>query len=165
MPGKEIPMKVDQLMSHPVRTCSASDMLDRAARLMWEHDVGCIVVESNGRIDGIITDRDICMAGRFAGKPLWGIRVGEVMSRPVETVHRKDSVETAERLMRIMRVRRLPVVNDSNNLVGLVSLDDLAREAGAQRSGRKVEVSAEQVAGTLAEICEPLASMRDPEFR
>lgn len=159
MPGKEIPMKVEQLMSHPVRTCSASDMLDRAARLMWEHDVGCIIIVSDGRIDGIITDRDICMAGRFAGKSLWEIPVRDVMSRPVETVHQNDPVETADRLMRTRRVRRLPVVNDSNDLVGLLSLDDLAREVGAKREG--VEDSAEQVAATLAEVCEPTGSTTD----
>ena len=152
-------MKIEQLMSHPVRTCSASDTLDRAARLMWEHDVGCIIVESNGRVEGIITDRDICMTGRFAGKPLWEIPVGEVMSRQVEMVHRKDSVETAERLMRIMRVRRLPVVNDSNDLVGLVSIDDLAREAGSYR--HEVEKSAEQVAATLAEVSAATGSTTD----
>lgn len=152
-------MKIEQLMSHPVRTCSASDMLDRAARLMWEHDVGCIVVESDGRVDGIITDRDICMAGRFAGKPLWEIPVRDVMSRPVETVQQNDPVETAERLMRAKRVRRLPVLNDSNDLVGLLSVDDLAREVGAEREG--VEDSAEQVAATLAEVCEPTGSTTD----
>ena len=154
-------MRVEQLMSHPVRTCSASDTLDRAARLMWEHHVGCIIVESNGRIDGIITDRDICMAGRFVGKPLWEIPVGEVMSRPAATVHQNDPLETAEGLMRTRRVRRLPVVNDSNELVGLLSIDDLAREAGAQREGEKVEGSAEQVAATLAEVCEPTGSTTD----
>lgn len=154
-------MKVEQLMSHPVRTCSVSDTLDRAARLMWEHDVGCIIVESSGRIDGIITDRDICMAGRFAGRPLWEIPVSEVMSRPAETVHPDDPIETAERVMRTRRVRRLPVVNDSNGLVGLLSIDDLAREAGAQRERKKVEDSAEQVAATLAEVSEPTGSTTD----
>ena len=154
-------MKVEQLMSHPVRTCSASDMLDRAARLMWENDVGCIIIDSDGRIDGIITDRDICMAGRFVGKPLWEIPVGEVMSRPVETVQQHESIETAERLMRARKVRRLPVVNDSNDLVGLLSIDDLAREAGAQRERKKVEDSAEQVAATLAEVSGPTGSTTD----
>jgi CBS domain-containing protein len=148
-------MKIEQLMSHPVRTCSESDMLNRAAQLMWEHDVGCIVVESNGRVQGVITDRDICMAGRFRGQPLWAIRVGEVMSRNVETVHPKDTVETAERLMRARKIRRLPVVDDSNVLVGLISLNDLARETGVRHGRRKAEVTAEQVAETLAEICEP----------
>jgi len=152
-------MKVEQLMSHPVRTCSVSDTLDRAARLMWEHDVGCIIVESNGRIDGIITDRDICMAGRFAGRPLWEIPVSEVMSRPAETVHQNDPIETAERLMRTRRVRRLPVVNDSNDLVGLLSIVDLARAAGIYR--QEVEKSAEEVAATLAEISAPSGSTTD----
>jgi len=152
-------MKVEQLMSHPVRTCSVSDTLDRAARLMWEHDVGCIIVESSGRIDGIITDRDICMAGRFAGRPLWEIPVNEVMSRPAETVHPDDPIETAERVMRTRRVRRLPVVNDSNDLVGLLSIVDLARAAGLHR--QEVEKSAEEVAATLAEISAPSGSTTD----
>jgi len=61
--------------------------------------------------------------------------------------------------MRAKRVRRLPVLNDSNDLVGLLSVDDLAREVGAEREG--VEDSAEQVAATLAEVCEPTGSTTD----
>ncbi len=92
MPGKEIPMRVEQLMSHPVRTCSASDMLDRAARIMWGTTWGASSSSRMVGVDGIITGRDICMAGRFAGRALWEIPVGEVMSRPVETVHWPRSV-------------------------------------------------------------------------
>src|SRR6516165_9630121 len=98
-------MKVKEIMSHPVRTCSESDTLDRAARLMWEHNVGAIVVEADGRVRGLITDRDISLAGRFTGRPLWTIPVSEVMSVNVEVVRSHDSVDIAERLMRTRQIR------------------------------------------------------------
>jgi CBS domain-containing protein len=148
-------MKVEQIMSRPVLSCTDTDTLNRAAQVMWENDVGCVVVQANRKLVGIITDRDICMAAYTRGEPLSAIRVSEVMTRTVETVLASDRVETAERLMREKRIRRLPVIDASKALVGFVSLNDLALEA-EQRHGRKAaEVTALDVTATLAEIGKP----------
>ena len=155
-------MKVKEIMSHPVRTCSESDTLDRAARLMWEHNVGAIVVEADGRVRGLITDRDISLAGRFTGRPLWTIPVSEVMSVNVEVVRSHDSVDIAERLMRTRQIRRLPVVDDSWKLVGFLSLDDLARESRQRHGRRRAAVGADHVGATLAAICERYGASSPP---
>ena len=143
-------MRVEEIMSSPARTCLEDDTLDCAARLMWEHGVGAIVVELDGRVRGLITDRDICLAGRFPGKGLWTIPVSEVMSASVDVVMSQESVDVAERLMRTRRIRRLPVVDTSWKLVGLLSLDDLAGESRDEQS----EVRPQHVGATLAAICQ-----------
>jgi CBS domain-containing protein len=145
-------MRVEEAMSRPVRTCKDNDTLDHVARLMWEHGVGSVVVEAKGRVRGVITDRDICLAGRFYGKGLWTIPASEVMSINVDVVLSHDSVDVAERLMRTRQIRRLPVVDESWNLVGLLSLDDLARETRTHEGRGKPAVRAEDVGKTLAEI-------------
>ena len=80
-------MQVRQLMNQPAVTCSPRDTLHRAAGLMWEHDCGALpVVDDNGHIAGMITDRDICMAAYTQGRPLHAVPVNEIMSRTVFSV-------------------------------------------------------------------------------
>jgi CBS domain-containing protein len=147
---------IEQLMSRNVRCCGADETLDEAARLMWDNDCGCVpVCSSNGtpRVIGMITDRDICMAALFGGKPLAELRVADAMSRSVHVCRPSDSPAAVERLMRERRVRRIPVADASGRLLGIVSLADLAR-AGRRSSA---DVTETDVGATLAAICEPSA--------
>jgi len=155
-------MKVQELMSRPVRTCTENDTLNRVARLMWEHSVGAIVVEAEGRVRGLLTDRDICLAGRFSGRALWTIPVSEVMSGRVQVIRSQDSVDVAERLMRTRHIRRLPVVDDTWKLVGLLSLDDLARESRQRHGRRRIAVRTDDVGATLGEICARYGASHSP---
>ena len=73
-------MKVEQLMSRDVKTCQATEMLNRAAQLMWENDCGCVpVVDEDGRAVGMITDRDVCMAAYTQGRLLDALPVASAM--------------------------------------------------------------------------------------
>jgi CBS domain-containing protein len=145
-------MNVEDLMSRPAYTCSPTDSLNTAAQLMWERDCGAIpVVDEMGELVGIVTDRDICMAAYTQGKQLHAIPVAVAMTRQVYWCKPGDSIETAERLMRENRVRRVPVVDGSKRPVGLLSLDDLARDACSRREAA-VERGFIQ---TAAAICEP----------
>lgn len=152
-------MKVEQLMTHEVKTCSESDTLNRAAELMWESDCGCIpIISSNGdgKVIGIVTDRDIAMAAYTQGKQLWAIPVAEAMARKVIACHASDGVSQAEALMRDNQVRRLPVLDQNEHLVGILSLNDVAREAQREVSaGKRAEVTEDAVAETLAFVCQP----------
>jgi len=77
-------MKVEQLMKREIKVCSEADTLNRAAELMWDSDCGCIpVIRANGdgRLIGIITDRDIAMAAYTQGRQLWAIPVGSAMAQ------------------------------------------------------------------------------------
>lgn len=121
-------MNVGELMTRDVRTCAPSDSMNDAARIMWERDCGCVpVVEADGTVVGMITDRDICMAAYTQGRRLMYMNVGSAASKNVVTVGPNDSIRRAEELMRDAQVHRLPVVDTAGRLVGLLSLSDLAR--------------------------------------
>jgi CBS domain-containing protein len=151
-------MRVEDLMSKQVHWCRPEDSMDRAAQLMWDHDVGVIpVCTSDGatRLVGIITDRDIAMCALFRGKALHEIVVSEGMTRDPRVARPQDSPSEAEQTMRQARVRRLPVVGENDALLGIVSLADLGREASREPAGRERDVSTGEVADTLAAIVSP----------
>jgi CBS domain-containing protein len=148
-------MKVEQLMTREVKACTAEEMLTAPAEIMWNHDCGTVPVVStdgNGRVVGIITDRDVAMAAYTQGKPLWQIPVSVAMTSKVVTCRLDDGVSRAQQLMRENRVRRLPVVDQSGKLAGMISLGDIAREAERERSSPRKEVAAQDVGETLAAI-------------
>lgn len=106
-------MKVKDLMVPSVRTCFTNDDLAKAARLMWEHDCGCVpVLDDQARIVGMITDRDISMAVFFQGVPMSEIRISRVMSRQLFVCPSDDDLSSAETIMSDKKVRRLPVLNE-----------------------------------------------------
>jgi CBS domain-containing protein len=147
-------MQIKEIMSHPAVTCPATSTLDQVARLMWEFDCGIIpVVNDDGRLEGVVTDRDICMAAYTQGRALPAIAVTTAMARKTVAVHADDTVDQAEELMRASQVRRLPVLDEDGRPAGLVSLNDLARLAAR---ARKSGVDRELVQ-TLAAVCQPRA--------
>jgi CBS domain-containing protein len=145
-------MRIKEYMSKPVITCPDSGTLDHAARLMWEFDCGIIpVVDAEGRLTGVVTDRDICMAAYTQGRLLRDIPVTVAMATRVVAVHGDEIVETAELLMHDNQVRRVPVIDNDRRPIGIVSVNDLARLAArSKRSGVEREL-----VRTLAAICEP----------
>jgi CBS domain-containing protein len=148
-------MDISGLMTRKVSCCTPDDSLAKAARLMWDHDIGSVpVVDGQGRALAMITDRDICMAGYLTGKRLGEVSTGSAMSRKLVSCKETDSSETAEELMRASQVRRLPVVDAAGKLVGIISLNDLAR-ASVDVRGRPKAVELQRMVTTLAAICEP----------
>ena len=150
-------MRVDQIMTREISTCRQDDSLERAAQLMWDEDCGCVpVVSGDGtlRIEGLITDRDICMCALFEGKPLQELRVAQAMAKQVLACKASDPVGVAERAMAEGRVRRLPVLDEENSLIGMLSIADLAREA-ARGTGSQKAVMESEIRDTLAAICQP----------
>jgi len=147
-------MRIKELMSHPVVTCPQRTTLDDAARLMWEYDCGIIpVVDDDGRLVGVVTDRDICMAGYTQGRVLREIPVVSAMASQVVAAHANDSVESVEALMRVDRVRRIPIVDSERRPVGIASMNDLALRAARVH---KSTVDRE-IVETLAAVCQPRA--------
>jgi CBS domain-containing protein len=147
-------MKTTELlmMSNPV-TCQQSDSANHAARLMWDHDIGALpVVDGDGRLCGMVTDRDLCMAAYTQGKPLAAIDVSTSMAREVISVGAHDDASRVAELMAQHRVRRLPVVDDERRPVGIISLHDLA---GRSDVAPGALVSEHEVASTLRAICTP----------
>lgn len=153
---REKRMTVGDLMTTDVKTCGSNDGLDVPARLMWANDCGSVpVVDENGHVLGMLTDRDICMAALTQGGPLTELRVSNAMASVVYSCVPEDLLATAEDLMGLHRIRRLPVITTDGRLVGILSLSDLAREASRQRSRKKkADVTVDGVSKTLAAVCE-----------
>jgi CBS domain-containing protein len=103
----------------------------------------------------MITDRDICMAAYTQGLPLHAIEVSRAMSNRVFACAPGDDVAHAEQLMREHQIRRLPVVDDAGHVVGVLSMNDVAREAARELDMRKQEVSPRDLVQTLAVVCQP----------
>jgi CBS-domain-containing membrane protein len=146
-------MLVEQLMSRTPYTCQPSDMLDVPARVMWERDVGCVaVVDENRKAVGMITDRDICMAAYTTGGRLYEMNVMRTLNRPLVSCSPGDSIAAAERLMSEHQVRRLAVVDAFGALVGVISQNDLVREAVDENESRRREISGNEVLRTIHAI-------------
>jgi CBS domain-containing protein len=127
---KEAPMNVEKLMSTDVKSCMPDHNLACAARIMWEGDCGCVpVVDGGGRVVGMITDRDICMATYLNGRLPHELRISDFMSQSVLCCHPRDRITDATAAMRRAQVRRLPVTDSEDVLVGILSLTDVAINA------------------------------------
>jgi CBS domain-containing protein len=145
-------MKTAELMTRNVAACLAHDSLEQAARLMWDWDVGCVVViDSHQKPIGMITDRDVAMAAYTQGALLRDIRVETVMARNIWACSVNTTLKEIEEKMRTAQVRRLPVVGFDGELVGIVTQGDIARSAQSSPL-RVTEVPG--LARTLASITE-----------
>lgn len=144
-------MKVWKLMTKDVHTCRTIGTLERAAELMRDHAIGALpVVDENGHVVGMITDRDICMAALAHGEPLRAIAVTEAMTGHPTTCSQDEDLAAVEERMRKKQIHRVPVVDDAGHPVGIISLDDLARAAK-----QRTEISPSEVVDTLAAVCAP----------
>jgi CBS domain-containing protein len=120
-------MNVRDLMKSP-QVCGPADSLEQAARILWEHDCGVVpVVDEKRRVIGMITDRDICMAAWTKGRTLGALPVHGAMARAVVRCQPAHDVEAALRIMAEAQVHRLPVVDDNDRLLGILSLTDVLR--------------------------------------
>ena len=149
-------------MTREVQTCQLDTNLSAAAMQMWNGDFGVLpVLADGGKLVGVITDRDICMAAATKHRDPAAIRVDEVISGLAYTCVPGTEIHDALKSMREKRVRRLPVVNAENGrIAGILSLNDVALKA---QGGRKAELSAQDVETTLRAICErPSLPLAEP---
>lgn len=143
-------MKIAQMMTKNVKTCRQTETLDVAVKLMWDHDIGAVpIVDDFGQVVGIVTDRDACMAAYTQFQPLHHLTCTVAMSKHVVTCRPEDTDASVAKLMAKNKIRRIPVVDDQQRPTGIVSLSDLALTMAMGR-----EIPAQEVAGTLAAICE-----------
>ena len=149
-------MTVDDVMKRDVKTCRPSDSLNRAAQIMWDHDCGCVpVVNEKNEVIGMLTDRDICMAAYTQGRVLAEITVDNVMSTQVFACAAGDSLTAAEAIMQTHQIRRLPVLGFENQLLGILSLNDLALAVASSPRDQSSGLSAAAIESTLAAVCRP----------
>jgi CBS domain-containing protein len=120
-------MKISEVMTTEVETISADQTAREAASFMLRADAGSIPVCQGDKVIGMITDRDITVRGVAEGRGP-DTPVSELMSDGVICAHEDDDVKTVAQRMSEEQIRRLPVLDTEQRLVGIVSLGDLARE-------------------------------------
>ena len=147
-------MRVDQLMTGTPASCRLFTNLGEAVELMLSYNCGILpVIDADGVVIGVITDRDICVALGTRKKLAGEITVGEVTAQRAVCCKRDDYVRTALAVMAEARVRRLPVVDHAGKLVGILSMDDIVMRGREAR--RPVEVTAEEVLRILNSVYRP----------
>jgi CBS domain-containing protein len=145
-------MDIAELASKPVVYCLPTNPIAQVARMMKEHDIGCVVVvDLEQRPVGVVTDRDLVVRGigaeRAGDDPIDDVMTHE----PVTIAGRRDAIDAATHMAE-RECRRLPVVDDAGKLIGIVTLDDLLVRAGhtidelsrvvsIERSGRAFRLS------------------------
>ena len=136
--------QVAEVMTRGVRTMSPTDSLMFAARAMEELDVGVIPVCEGDRVVGMVTDRDITIRGVAHGCPIDSTPLRDVMSADVQCVYEDQSLEEVSEQMQDAQIRRLPVLDRRDHLVGILSLGDVATRGSVDEAGE-----------ALSEISEP----------
>lgn len=135
---KEGGMKVEDIMTRDVQCCGPDTNPAAAAKMMWDSDCGALpILNVQGQVMGMITDRDICMAASTKNKTPSAITVWETSSGKAFTCRLDDDLQTVMDLMARERIRRLPVVDDDGILQGILSMNDLALAAGEHRGGAR----------------------------
>ena len=141
-------MKVKDIMTLDPTTCEPDTNLAAAAELMLEADCGILPVVENGRLAGVVTDRDMFIALATRDRRASETMVGQVAGTQVFTCAPDDDVQSALATMKLHRVRRLPVRGFGETVVGIVSMNDILLAAGPRKA-----VRSDDVVNVFQEIC------------
>jgi CBS-domain-containing membrane protein len=148
-------VRAGDVMTRNVVTVHPNDTVECAAGLMGEYDCGALpVVNDNGQLIGMVTDRDLTIRITGRGKDSRRARVGECMTSESFACHANDSLQDCMRQMSRHQIRRLPIVNDRYQVVGILSQADLARHAGVYQ-GR----------GERRAMADVLCAISEPTYR
>ncbi len=125
-------IKCREIMTSTVKTATRDMSLRDAAAIMRDGDLGSVPVVENGKLVGIVTDRDIVVRSIAEGKDA-SSPVGEAMTTEIFSVKPDDFVFQAIRMMGDKQVRRIPVVDDGGGLAGIIAMADIALEMEDER--------------------------------
>ena len=133
-------MKISDLMTADPVTCSPDTNLAAAAALMLQADCGILPVVRNGKLCGVVTDRDMFIAAGTRDQKPSALTVGEVMTGQVFSCRPDDDVEAALAMMRDHAIRRVPVEGFGQTVLGIVSMNDIVLAVGAKKAVRGAAV-------------------------
>jgi CBS domain-containing protein len=131
--------KVRDVMTDRPRCVTLETPISEVAQLMESEDIGSLPVLEGDQLAGMVTDRDIVLRAVAKGKDPRGMPVREVASRELVTVYAEDDLSNALKKMASQQVRRLPVVDEENRLVGVLAQADVALEVKEKAVGEMVE--------------------------
>lgn len=144
-------MRVEDVMTRDVSFCNPGTSAAAAAEMMWTQDCGVLpVLEDSGRVVGMVTDRDLFIALGTTNRSASDLPVGAMMHREPALCAPGDDVRNAMKTMAEQRVHRLPVVDESGELKGILSLNDVVLQAKPETNG----VFKDDLIRTLKAICE-----------
>ena len=118
-------MKVRRCMCENVCQVTPETNIKEVAKLMQENKVGCIPVCNDNKVCGIVTDRDLVLRGMACGKNIDTTKVSDIMTCNPCTCKEDDDIEKAEDLMAENQIKRIPVCDNNNNIVGMLSIGNL----------------------------------------
>lgn len=153
-------MLIKDLMHKRAITCQEQDSLDQVGLLMWNEDCGAIpVLDDDGKIKGMITDRDIAMAAVLKHRPLWDIPAHELIAgKSIHCCLPEDDIHDVLKLMAEYRIRRMPVVDAQKRMMGMVATKDLMEHIQSKGGhGKADDLSPEETVSALQQICKPNA--------
>jgi CBS domain-containing protein len=147
-------MKVKELMRTAPRCCQPETNLGTTTELMWNDNCGFLpIVGSDGKVFGVVTDRDICIALGTRNRLPGDITVSEVItSQKLFYCCPDDDVHVALQAMQTGKVRRLPVITRDGALAGIISMDDVFQKATPMNDEGKPDLSSDEVARTYQVI-------------
>ncbi len=131
--------RIREVMTANPSTIEADGFVVEAAKIMKQEDAGVVPVTENGRLIGMVTDRDIAIRVVAEGKDPQSTSIREVASTDPVTIDPQQDLDEALRLMAQHQVRRLPVVEEDGRLVGVVAQADIAREGDDTKTGQVVQ--------------------------
>lgn len=132
--------QVRDVMTPNPECVSEKDSLRDVARIMKDRDTGVVPVVNDKKIVGLITDRDIVVRGLAEGKDLGNASISELMTRNVRSVREDATLNEVISLMSSSEIRRVPVVNGKDEIVGILSLGDIASDTNLDgKVGKTVE--------------------------
>ena len=141
-------MRCEEIMKRDAQAVADSDDVVSAARKMREFDIGFLpVCDAQGRVVGVLTDRDLAIRVCADDAPAKTVVVRDVMTRGVVSCGPTQSVALAEGRMRDHRLTRMVIVDEDERLVGVLSLSDISQYVPPSRSGRTLQAVAERKYG------------------
>ena len=120
-------IKVGDIMAKDVVSVTKDATAEEIAKLMEKHDIGSVMVVEHKKAEGIVTERDVVHRVIAQGKDAKKVKAGEIMSAPLQAIGPEASLENAARAMRDYKIKRLPVINEHKELVGIISEGDIMR--------------------------------------
>ena len=146
-------MKVKDIMMGTPHYCQPETNLGAATELMWNANCGFLPVESSdGKVIGVITDRDICIALGTRNRPAGEVTVAEVLTGKLYSCSPDDDIHMALQTLKEATVCRLLVVSQDGTLVGVLSMDDILQRAEPGGLGKEPELSNDEVVRTIRAI-------------
>ena len=133
---------VRDVMTRNPQTVNENDSLQHVAQLMVQHDCGALPVVQNNKVIGIVTDRDIVVRVLANGRNPLEAKVSDAMTSGAQSVHESDSLDQVMEIMSEHQVRRVPVLDDQDRVVGIIAQADIATEA---RDEDKVAKTVEEI--------------------